>query len=91
MTPTATTTRLKLCCVVRTTFSPGDSSVQRTRPVSPVRVIERRGGGGGGVELGVECAGREVEKAARARRAEAGWMRGSKRDGRSSEMASVGL
>jgi hypothetical protein len=53
--PTSTTTRLKLCCVVRTAFSPGESSDHFTRPVSPVNVIDLRcgGGGGGGDEVDV--------------------------------------
>lgn len=49
ITPTATMIRLNDCCVVRTTFSPGDSSFQRTRPVSPVKVIDFRVGSGNGV------------------------------------------
>ena len=94
MTPTATITKLNDCCVVRTTFSPGDNSFQRTRPVSPVSVIDFRVGSGKGVPGKVgSLAGalRVVEKAARARLADVGWMRGSSSDGRSSEMASVGL
>jgi hypothetical protein len=87
-------TRLNDCCVVLTTFSPGDSSFHRTRPVSPVSVIDLRGGRGEGVLevlLCVAWAWRVVEKAARVRRADAGWTRGSGSEGRSSEMASVGL
>lgn len=94
MTPMATTTKLNDCCVVRTTFSPGDKAFQCTRPVSPVKVMDLRGGSGIGLpgKLGVACALREAEKAARAtRRADDGWTRGSRSDDRSSEMASVGL
>lgn len=77
-TPTTTTMRLKLCCVVRTTFSPGDRSDQRTRPVSPVRVMDLRdgcggGGGGGGGGLDVVWAARtccEVENGWRLRAGE---------------------
>jgi hypothetical protein len=47
-TPTTTTTRLKLCCVVRTTFSPGDRCDQCTCPVSPVNVMLFRCGPGVG-------------------------------------------
>lgn len=86
--------KLNDCCVVRTTFSPGDSSVHRTRPVSPVNVMDFRVGSGKGVPGKVgSLAGalREVEKAARARLVDDGWMRGSSSDGRSSEMTSVGL
>ena len=91
MTPMATTTKLNDCCVVRTTFSPGDSSFHRTRPVSPVKVMDFRGGPGIGLPGIVSRAGRVVEKAARMRRVEDCWMRGSSNDGRRSEMASVGL
>jgi hypothetical protein len=75
MTPTATMTKLNDCCVVRTTFSPGDSSFQRTRPVSPVNVIDFRVGSGKGVPGKVGSfagAWRVVEKAARARRVDDG-------------------
>jgi hypothetical protein len=68
--PTRTTTKLKLCCVVRTAFSPGDKSDHCTRPVSPVNVIDFRCGCDVGllVELCVvACAYRVVEKAMRAR------------------------
>jgi hypothetical protein len=94
--PTTTTTRLKLCCVVRTAFSPGDKSDHRTCPVSPVSVIDFRCGCGVGllVELCVACAHGDVEKAMRpgcALRAETGRIRGRRKDGLSSAMASVGL
>lgn len=94
MRPMATTMRLNDCCVVRTTFSPGESSVQRTRPVSPVSVMDLRDGCGIGLPGKVGSVAwvlRVVEKAARVRRVDDGWMRGSSSEGRSSEMASVGL
>ena len=86
--------RLNDCWVVRTTFSPGESSFHRTRPVSPANVIDFRVGSGKGVPGKVGSlagAWRVVEKAARARRVGDGWMRGSSSDGRKSEIASVGL
>jgi hypothetical protein len=87
MIPTATTSKLTLCCVVRTAFSPGERSDHLTWPVSPERVILLRCGCGGVDGWGVElCAAR-----ARARRADAGWMRGRRKDGRSRAMASTGL
>jgi hypothetical protein len=100
--PTTTTTRLKLCCVVRTAFSPGERSDHLTCPVSPVSVMLFRCGcggcGGGGDGLGVElCVAwlvRVLANAARptgARRVVHGCMRGSRKDGRSRAMASVGL
>lgn len=69
MMPTTTTTRLKLCCVVRTTFSPGERSDHLTCPVSPVNVMPFRCGGGGveegeAVELWVALVLRVVENAA---------------------------
>lgn len=93
--PTRTTTKLKLCCVVRTAFSPGDSSDHRTWPVSPVKEMDFLCGFGGGllVELCVACAWWVVEKAMRptcALRCEA-CMRGRTKVGRSSAIASVGL
>ena len=93
ITPTATMARLKLCCVVRTTFSPGDRSDQRTCPVSPVNVMDFLCGADLGLLAGLwaACALGLVEKAARwARRARRGGMRESMSDGRSSAMASVG-
>jgi hypothetical protein len=94
MTPTATMIKLNDCWVVRTTFSPGDSSFQRTRPVSPVNVIDFRVGSGKGVPGKVgSLAGalRVMEKAARARLVDEGCILGSSNEGRSSEIASVGL
>lgn len=87
-TPTTTTTRFALCWAVRTAFSPGERSDQRTWPVSPVSVMDLRGGGGGGGGRGGEVegpakVGRVVERAARR-------VRGRRRRGRSSEMASEG-
>ena len=60
--PTSTTTRLKLCCVVRTAFSPGDRSDHRMRPVSPASVIGLRGGEGVGVLVACACVRRVVEE-----------------------------
>lgn len=96
ITPTRTITKLKLCCVVRTAFSPGERSDQRTCPVSPVNVMLFRGGWVEGVfvELCVACALRVVENAGRPMcvlRLEEGCMRGSRKDGRRSAIASVGL
>jgi hypothetical protein len=95
-TPTNTTTRLKLCCVVRTAFSPGERSDHLTCPVSPVNVMLLRCGPGVGfgVELCVACALRLVAKVARpsgALRVDEGCMRGSMNEGRRSAMASLGL
>lgn len=95
--PTSTTAKFTLCWVVRTAFSPGERSDHLTCPVSPVKVMLFRCGPGGvpGVELCVACALREVEKAVRPSggvlRFEEGCMRGSKKDGRRSAIASVGL
>jgi hypothetical protein len=95
--PTATTTKFTLCCVDRTAFSAGERSDQRTWPVSPVSVMLFRCGAGDGVfggELCVACALRDIEKGVRARcvlRLDMGCMRGRRKDGRRSAMASVGL
>jgi hypothetical protein len=96
ITPKATTTRLKLCCVVRTAFSPGERSDHLTCPVSPVSVMPFRCGAGEGlgVEPCVACTFCDAEKALRpsaALRVEDGCMRGSKKDGRRSAIASEGL
>jgi len=93
--PTRTTTKLKLCWVVRTAFSPGDRSDHRTWPVSPVKEIDFLCGFGVGllVDVCVACAWWVVEKAMRpicALRFEAR-MRGKTNVGRMSAMASVGL
>lgn len=58
--------RLKDCWTVRAAFSPGESSLQRTVPVSFATVTCLLGGGGGGEELWVVGVGRDVEKAMRA-------------------------
>jgi hypothetical protein len=90
-------TKLKLCCVVRTAFSPGERSDHRTCPVSPVNVIDFLCGCGVGlfVELCVACACRVVENAAVrpscALRHDVGWIRGRMNDGRRSAIASLGL
>ena len=94
--PTTTTARLALCCVVRTTFSPGDKSDQRTWPVSPVSEIDFLCGFGGGllVDVCVAWTLHVLDKALRpscARRLDAGWMRGRRRVGRSRAIASAGL
>jgi hypothetical protein len=95
ITPNATTTKLKLCCVVRTAFSTGERSDHLTCPVSPVKVMPFRCGAGEGcgVEPCVACTFCDAEKALRpsaAVRVEDGCMRGSKKDGRRSAMASEG-
>jgi hypothetical protein len=87
------------CCTVRAAFSPGESSVHRTRPVSFVTVICRLigpGGGGGGVgepevELCVACAARDVEKQTRAAVLLRGIGRRRRVPGLRSWIASVGL
>jgi hypothetical protein len=93
--PTRTTTKLKLCWVVRTAFSPGDRSDHRTCPVSPVNEIDFLCGFGVGllVEVCVACAWWVVEKAMRptcALRLEP-CIRGNRNVGRRRAIASVGL
>lgn len=85
-----------LCCVVRTAFSTGERSDQRTWPVSPVKVMDLRCGWGGGVgvEVCVACTWWVVEKVVRPRcdrLLATGWMRGRRKVGRKRAIASLGL
>lgn len=92
-TPATTTAKFTLCCVDRTAFSAGERSDHRTWPVSPVNVMLLRcgpGGGAPGVVVCVACRVWDVEKGV-VSFALRGCVRGRRKDGRRSAMASVGL